>query len=182
MFTSRAEYRLLLRQDNADQRLSKLGHEIGLLSERCFKKYLEKERAIESEINRLETTRDNNILLSQILKRPEVSYYQLPKQIETINPEVSLQVEIQLKYAGYIARQESEVGKFRKMEDRGVPAWLNYDDVPNLRSEARIKLKEIQPKTLGQASRISGVSPADINILVIWIKRGASKKLETMKG
>lgn len=175
MFTSRAEYRLLLRQDNADQRLSQIGYEIGLLPKRNYEKYLSKKQAIADEIDRLEKTRDGNIPLSQILKRPEISYAQLPGRNERLDPEVALQVELELKYAGYIARQESEIVRFRKMENRQIPAWIDYEKIPNLRLEARKKLKEIQPQTLGQASRISGVSPADISVVMVWIKRGDSE-------
>jgi tRNA uridine 5-carboxymethylaminomethyl modification enzyme len=172
MFTSRAEYRLILRQDNADLRLSQLGHDIGLLPSRNHSKFLAKQENIAYELTRLETTRSGQTTLSQVLKRPEISYSDLPDQNKTLTAEEIQQVEIAVKYAGYIARQEEEVHKFKSMEDKQIPAWLDYGTVHSLRKEARQKLEKIRPQTLGQASRISGVSPADISLLIVWMKRG----------
>jgi tRNA uridine 5-carboxymethylaminomethyl modification enzyme len=175
MFTSRAEYRLLLRQDNADLRLSDLGHDIGLLPERNYRKVAAKRMTIQKELERLNLTRNGSHTLAQILRRPEVSYADLPNRNDNLSPEVIQQVEIAIKYEGYIERQESEVARFKTLEDKQIPDWLDYSAVKNLRPEARQKLAKIRPATLGQASRISGVSPADISIVMVWLKRGLKK-------
>ena len=167
MFTSRAEYRLLLRQDNADMRLSQLGYDLGLLPERNYRKFAAKRDAIAAELTRLASTRAD-----AMLRRPEVNYRDLPNHDPSLPDDVVQQVEIEIKYAGYIDRQEAEIEKFRSLEDKLIPDWLDYGSVPSLRTEARTKLQKVQPATLGQASRISGVSPSDIAILTVWIKRG----------
>ena len=172
MFTSRAEYRLLLRQDNADLRLSRRGHEVGLLPERNFRSFEKKERAIDSEIERLKRTRLDGVTMAKLLKRPEIAYKDLPSQNPEITTEVAYQAAISIKFEGYIDRQLADVERFRSMEDKQIPAWLDYDALPNLKPEARQKLKNILPATLGQASRISGVTPADISIVMVWMKRG----------
>jgi tRNA uridine 5-carboxymethylaminomethyl modification enzyme len=171
MFTSRAEYRLLLRQDNADLRLSQMGHEIGLLPSHNYRRFQAKRNAIECELARLLEVRAGADTLAQLLRRPEVGYADLPHQNPDVSNEVIQQVEIALKYEGYIARQEIEVAKLKSLEDKQIPAWIDYSRVPSLRTEARQKLTKIQPTTLGQASRISGVSPSDIGILMIWLKQ-----------
>jgi len=174
MFTSRAEYRLLLRQDNADLRLSKIGYDIGLLAERNYRIFSEKRNVFENEIKRITTTIYENNSLIKILSRPEISYKDLPKRNESLSEEVIQQVEISVKYAGYIDRQELEVKKFKKLEDKAIPDAFDYSTVPSLRLEARQKFAKIRPTTIGQAARISGVSPADISILMVWLKRSAT--------
>ena len=175
MFTSRAEYRLLLRQDNADLRLCDLGHELGLLPQHNYEKFVAKRQAIDEELERVEKTRVNGDSLAQMLRRPEFDYDKLPDRNPRLSREEIQQVEIALKYEGYIERQEVEVAKIRGMEDKQIPNWINYATVPSLRTEARQKLAKIQPATLGQASRISGVSPSDIAILMIWLRNGVPK-------
>lgn len=171
MFTSRAEYRLLLRQDNADQRLSQLGFDLGLLPERNYRSFSLKQEAMASELNRLERTRVGAETLIQLLRRPEIGYYDLPGHNPQLAAELARQVEILVKYAGYVARQESELGRFRNMEQQRIPDDFHYKDIFGLRHEARQKLEQIRPQTLGQAARISGVSPADISLLMVWLKR-----------
>lgn len=172
MFTSRAEYRLLLRQDNADTRLSQIGSDIGLLPGRNFKKFQAKQSAIMAELSRLQKTRAGQDTLEQLLRRPEISYKDLPHRDDSLEDEVILQVEIAVKYAGYIDRQELEVEKYKLLEDKEIPDSFDYASAGGLRTEARMKLGQIRPRTIGQASRISGVSPADISILLVWLKRG----------
>ncbi len=173
MFTSRAEYRLLLRQDNADLRLSELGHEIGLLPVQNYRKFVEKRRMISEEIRRLEQTGCGSDTLAQLLRRAEMTYANLPGRDPALDGEVSRQVEIAIKYEGYIGRQQAEVDKFKNLENKEIPLSFDYSVVPSLRLEARQKLGKIRPATIGQAGRISGVSPADISILMVWLKRGA---------
>ena len=173
MFTSRAEYRLLLRQDNADLRLSELGYTIGLLSAANYRRFCVKKMSIENEIHRLEITRVGTDTLAQLLRRPEIGYRDLPGQLPELNDEVGRQVEIALKYQGYIDRQKIEIARFHTLEDKEIPKWLDFAKVYGLRTEARIKLERIQPRTIGQASRISGVSPADISILLVHLKRAS---------
>jgi len=181
MFTSRAEYRLLLRQDNADMRLSEIGREIGLLSERNFKKFCAKKELINNELIRLYKTSYENNFLVKLLSRPEVSYNSLPSRNEALSEEIVQQVEIAVKYAGYIDRQELEVRKFKKLEDKAIPETFDFSAVPSLRHEARQKFVKIRPKTIGQAARISGVSPADISILMVWLKNSANEHKNSNK-
>lgn len=177
MFTSRAEYRLLLRQDNADMRLSEVGYAIGLLPERNHRCFVEKQKDVQKVLIWLDSTREGHTSLSQMLRRPGVTFKDLPKPDFPVSDEVGLQAEIGLKYAGYIERQELEVSRFKTMEDKQIPTWLDYETVPSLRKEARVKLDKVRPLTVGQASRISGVSPADISILLVWMKRGPAARV-----
>ncbi len=172
MFTSRAEYRLLLRQDNADLRLCEVGHDIGLLPERHYRMFTEKCRSIETELHRLRTNRFGSKTLEELLRRPEMTYSQLPNRDDLLSHEIVQQVEISIKYAGYIDRQEDEVAHAKSLEDKQIPDWMDYDIVPSLRTEARQKLKAIRPLTVGQATRISGISPADISLILVVMKRG----------
>jgi len=178
MFTSRAEYRLLLRQDNADLRLSDLGHSIGLLPDRNHRRVVAKREAMERELQRIGNTRVGSESMAQMLRRPEVRYSDLPGRDPGLPAEVVQQVEISLKYSGYIARQEMEVERFRSAEQQRIPDWLQYESVPGLRNEARQKLAKIRPETFGQAGRISGVSPADVSLVMVWARR----KLEASDG
>jgi len=174
MFTSRAEYRLLLRQDNADLRLSWIGSEIGLLPARNYQAFEAKKSAIENEITRLHKTFYLKDSLAKMLSRPELNYRDLPNRTDTLTEEVIQQIEITIKYAGYVERQEIEVSRMKNFEEKNIPESLDYATVPSLRLEARQKLTKIRPLTVGQAARISGVSPADISILLVWMKRGGS--------
>ena len=172
MFTSRAEFRLLLRQDNADIRLSGIGNEIGLLPNSSYLKFMEKQQSINDELQRLSSTFSGGNSLAQLLRRPEIKYEDLPSQNMKLVPEVIEQVEIITKYSGYIDRQNAEAEQHTKNEGKRIPDSIDYSKIPSLRMEARQKLSKIRPETIGQAFRISGVSPADISILTVWIKRG----------
>ena len=176
MFTSRAEYRLLLRQDNADLRLCGISRDIGLLPDRLHQLFEEKKANLEREFERIRCESQNGIKLEQLLKRNDSRHEDLPQPAGGVSMEVAEQVEITVKYAGYIERQESDVDQFKKMENKMIPAWLDYDEIPGLRNESRQKLKEIQPATVGLASRISGINPTDVSLLMVWIKRGRERK------
>lgn len=191
MMTSRAEYRLLLRQDNADLRLTDIGYEIGLIEEERYQNFCRKRTAIENEIKRLEsvvagankqmqefleqagsTSLKTAATLAELIRRPELDYEKLAAidpERQSLPADVVEQININLKYEGYIKRQQQQVEHFKKLEKRLIPAEIDYDDVSNLRKEARQKLKAVRPASVGQASRISGVSPADISVLLIYL-------------
>jgi tRNA uridine 5-carboxymethylaminomethyl modification enzyme len=181
MFTSRAEYRLILRHDNADRRLMRYGYLFGLVKEDQWKELLEKEKVISRVIAYIESKKSGVDLLSKLLRRPDMSYNDLVKidgnlKNQNIPPLIQEQVEVEIKYKGYIDRQQKQIEKYKKMEEFLLPSWFNYDDISGLRTEARQKLDRIRPVSLGQASRVSGVSPADISILMVYLmssgKRG----------
>lgn len=201
MMTSRAEYRLLLRQDNADQRLTEIGHEVGLISDERYDRLLLKQKLIRKEVERVScvnvgankkvqslleqyssTPLSSGTTLAELIRRPELSYEILapidtdrPEFPKDIEEEVCEQVNISVKYDGYIKRQEKQVEQFKKLENKKIPDNINYDDVKSLRLEALQKLKEYRPVSIGQASRISGVSPADISVLLVYLSGSYSR-------
>lgn len=172
MFTSRAEYRLFLRQDNADERLCQVGYDAGLLPRRNYDQYQAKRDSINREILRLESNRHLGFTLAQLLRRPEIRYRDLPSINTDLSAEIVSQIEIQIKYAGYIDRQKEEVERFNQLENKQIPDWIDYQAISGLRHESRQKLIKIRPSSIGQAGRISGVSPADISLILVWMKRG----------
>ena len=197
MMTSRAEYRLLLRQDNADLRLTKIGHDVGLISDERYEKFLKKKENIEKEIERLKklvvkpTKEVNEFLeekgtsklttgtkMAELLKRTEIKYEDLSK-LDKNMPELTKQekeeVEIQIKYEGYIKLQEAQVEKFKKLEEKILPDDLDYEKIKGISLEGRQKLNKFRPHSIGQASRISGVSPADISVLLVYLKQKTGK-------
>ena len=198
MMTSRAEYRLLLRQDNADLRLRKYGYEQGLITQKQYDYVCYKEEKIEEETARLKKVRigaaaaNQEILrslgsaelktactLAELICRPELSYDKiadLDPDRQKLTKDITEQVEINIRYEGYIDRQKKQVQQFEKLEHRKIPAWIDYDDVGSLRNEARQKLKAFLPSSIGQASRISGVTPADITVLLIYLEKNRGKK------
>ena len=200
LLTSRAEYRLLLRHDNADLRLTEMGHAVGLVKDDQYQIFLAKKQAIETEIKRLKNLRlkptkemqaflaakgalalKDGVLAADFLRRPEVTYHDLLQFIPEV-PELTAkeieQVEVQLKYEGYIKKAMEKVEKLKRMEAKRIPANIDYDAINGLATEARQKLKKIQPETIAQASRISGVNPADISILMIYVEQGKIAKVE----
>ncbi|WP_102273356.1 tRNA uridine-5-carboxymethylaminomethyl(34) synthesis enzyme MnmG [Cytobacillus massiliigabonensis] len=194
LLTSRAEYRLLLRHDNADLRLTELGYSIGLIREERYQKFLAKKQSIEGEIKRLQKTiikptaevqelihslggseLKDGIRASDLLKRPEMTYEHIQRLVpseELLDPDVEEQAEIQIKYEGYIEKSLQQVERLKKMEDKKIPENIDYDAINGLATEAKHNLKEVQPLSIAQASRISGVNPADISILLIYIEQG----------
>jgi tRNA uridine 5-carboxymethylaminomethyl modification enzyme len=193
MMTSRAEYRLLLRQDNADLRLTKKGYEIGLISEERYQKLLRKEELIQKEIERVEhinlgtseavqnllkqyesTPLTSGTTMAELIRRPELNYEALAP-VDPNRPELDYdvveQVNINIKYDGYIKRQQRQVEQFKKLESKLIPEEINYDEIQSLRIEAKQKLNEMRPSSIGQASRISGVSPADVSVLLVYLER-----------
>ncbi|PTQ83617.1 tRNA uridine 5-carboxymethylaminomethyl modification enzyme [Trichococcus patagoniensis] len=198
LLTSRAEYRLLLRHDNADFRLTEMSREIGLVTEERYASFLEKKQAVEKEIARLEKTRlkpteelqaflaeqksaplKDGILFADLLKRPELKYEGLiafaPFEV-ALPKEVIKQVEVQIKYAGYIKKAAEKVDKLKRMEEKRIPANIDYDAINGIANEAKQNLKKIQPETIAQASRISGVNPADISVLMVYVTQGKIAK------
>jgi tRNA uridine 5-carboxymethylaminomethyl modification enzyme len=173
MFTSRVEHRLLLRQDNADLRLTPIGFELGLIPKELYGNYLQKEKSLSAELQYLKNTRVDGVTLWSLLRRPEVSYSQLPNGKLGLSEAIVQQLEVLAKYEGYISRQEAEVSKMAGLEGKHLPAWLDYSSVNSLRREAVETLTRFRPMTIGQASRLSGITPSDIGILLTWLKRAA---------
>ena len=191
MMTSRSEYRLLLRQDNADMRLTKIGYEVGLIDEERYQKLLKKEEMIKKEIERVEHTNvgtteavqallesyestplTSGTTLAELIRRPELSYEKIApidKHREELPYDVKEQVDINIKYDGYIKRQMRQVEQFKKLENKRIPENINYDEIQSLRNEAKQKLNQLRPSSIGQASRISGVSPADVSVLLVYL-------------
>ncbi len=171
MFTSRAEYRLLLRQDNADLRLSKIAHDIGLLPSDRWQRVAKKQKLIDEEIARLRKTRNGDATYDRILKREGMTYKTLPVANHNLPEDIQAQVEITLKYEGYVTRQLEEIEKFKRLEEKKIPPTYNYDQIPGLRAECRQKLTRHRPANIGQASRLSGITPADIAVLLVWMRK-----------
>jgi len=172
MFTSRAEHRLSLRHDNADLRLTALGGEVGLAGPERLARLRAKQEAIESTRNLLLATKQDGQAWAHLLKRPTISWADLPEIFRQVDPEVASQLETEIKYEGYLRREEAHILRNRADEERTIPDWIDFDGVPGLKAEARLKLKKIQPRTFGQASRISGINPTDVFLLQIHAKRG----------
>ena len=196
LLTSRAEYRLLLRHDNADERLTKYGHDVGLVSDEVYQAYLDKEKGIQDEMVRLESIRftpkhpinemieakgstrlNEGVSAKSLMQRPEITYFDIEPYLDPtdLTLEQKQSVNTQIKYAGYIEKAKRQVEKMRKMEEKHIPENIQYEDIKNLSLEALQKLSEIRPRTVGQASRISGINPADISVLLIYLKQQNSE-------
>jgi len=172
MFTSRAEYRLLLRQDNADIRLTEKGAAIGLAGAERWQRVLHKRAEVDLWKGKLNQLRIGTTLYSDLLKRPDFGWLDLPEEFQQVPTEVAEQVETDIKYAGYISRETAQIERAKDHEETLIPDWVDYQKIQGLKTEARLKLTDIRPRTFGQAARISGINPVDIAILSVWIRRG----------
>jgi tRNA uridine 5-carboxymethylaminomethyl modification enzyme len=180
MFTSRAEHRLHLRNDNADERLTKIGHEIGLVNEDRWSRFTARREAIATGLDLLQSSRVDGVSAADWLRRSENDWSKLAERLPgvgSLSADIASQIEIRIKYAGYIAKQDKQIERFAKMENKLIPVNLDYARVTGLRNEARQKLTKFTPRSLGQALRISGITPADVTLLAIHLDRG-TKKLE----
>ncbi len=180
IMTSRAEYRLVLRQDNADERLSEKAHELGLISDERYERYLKIKKAKDAEISRLRTTKYKGESLANLLKHPENTYESLENidsERQPLSELIKTKVEVEIKYEGYILKQMAQIEKFKKLETKALPSDIDYMTIDGLRLEAREKLNAMKPNSVGQASRISGVSPADINVLLVYLEKFRHGKL-----
>ena len=198
IMTSRAEYRLVLRQDNADQRLTEKSYRLGLASEERYRRYLHKRENVERELQRLKEKTflpshvagflekhgtspvQSGVSMADLLKRPQISYDDLSEIDDETRPELSYheitQLEVTVKYEGYISKQIAQIERFKKMEQKKLSSDIEYEKIDGLRIEARQKLDKIKPTSVGQASRISGVSPADINVLLVYLEKKRREK------
>jgi tRNA uridine 5-carboxymethylaminomethyl modification enzyme len=173
MFTSRAEFRLSLRQDNADRRLTPLGRQIGLVDERRWQRFEQKQIAIAQSLALLETTRVGEVSLAKLLRRPEIGWPELVAQLPELaqaSAETARSIEYDLKYAGYVERQEVEISRLRRLQEKRIPASFDYASLVQLRTEAREKFARVRPVSLAQASRISGITPTDVAVLLVHLE------------
>ena len=171
MFTSRAEYRLRLRQDNADIRLTPIGRELGLISNEQWGSFTARRKLINEELARLHVLREGNQSYAEILRRPDVRYHSLPVANHNLPEDVQHHVETEIKYEGYIARDLEQIARYKALEEKKIPPWIDYSQISGLRTESREKLVRFRPHSIGQASRISGVTPADVTLLLVWLKK-----------
>jgi tRNA uridine 5-carboxymethylaminomethyl modification enzyme len=182
MFTSRAEYRLFLRQDNADVRLMHYGNKLGLISNEQRERLSAKLKCVNEGLTRLREIKFGQCTIEQLLKRPGVSYEELKSkgidELPAYDEGVIEQLEIEIRYSGYLKRQLEEISKFKKMESRKIPGWIDFSSMHGLKKEAREKLQRIRPLSIGQAARISGITPADISVLMVLVQKQSRARID----